>query len=144
MFYQGKFSPRNPQKYKGNPANIVYRSSWELRVMNILDTHPQVIWWASEELPIRYRSPIDGRERRYFPDFIVQMRRKDGASAIYMLEIKPESQTSARTLRRTSRKLREEAAQLAVNQAKWTAADEFCQDQGWTFKVITERHLNLL
>lgn len=144
MFYQGKFSPRNPQKYKGNPANIVYRSSWELRVMNILDTHPQVIWWASEELPIRYQSPIDGRERRYFPDFIVQMRRKDGTSAIYMLEIKPESQTSVRTLRRTSKKLREEAAQLAVNQAKWTAADEFCQDQGWTFKVITERHLNLL
>ncbi|NDB85179.1 MAG: head completion protein, partial [Alphaproteobacteria bacterium] len=30
MAYKGKFNPKNPNKYKGDPTNIIYRSRWEL------------------------------------------------------------------------------------------------------------------
>ena len=72
--YKGIFKPYNPAKYRGNPTNIVYRSSWELKLMIHLDKHPDVIWWSSEEVTIPYISPIDGRPHRYFPDFIVHLK----------------------------------------------------------------------
>ena len=37
MTYKGRFTPQNPKKYNGNSDNIIYRSSWELRVMKYLD-----------------------------------------------------------------------------------------------------------
>ena len=40
MSYKGWFRPKNPIKYKGDAANIVYRSNWELRVMKHLDINP--------------------------------------------------------------------------------------------------------
>jgi hypothetical protein len=44
---KGKFKPKNPQKYKGNVTNIIYRSSWELRLMSYLDNHKNIISWGS-------------------------------------------------------------------------------------------------
>lgn len=143
MTYHGRFVPKHPQKYKGNPNNIIYRSSWEQRVMRQLDAHPQVEWWASEELPIKYLSPVDQRVHRYFPDFIVKVKRADGSSTTYILEVKPLSQTTLRAPKRQTRKFLEEAKTYAVNQAKWHAAEEFCQDHGWIFRVITENDLGL-
>ena len=35
--YSGKYKPLNPQKYKGNVSNIIYRSSWEKRFMIYCD-----------------------------------------------------------------------------------------------------------
>ena len=71
-FYQGRFKPDNPQKYKGDSSNIIYRSGWELRLMRYLDKHPHVTRWNSEEIIVPYRSPIDGKMHRYFPDFYVE------------------------------------------------------------------------
>ena len=61
--------------------------------MKYLDEHPSVIWWASEELPIPYKSPIDQKVHRYFPDFITKIKQKDGKELIVMIEVKPEKQT---------------------------------------------------
>lgn len=144
MTYHGKFIPKHPEKYKGNPNNIVYRSSWEQKVMRYLDNHPQIEWWASEELHIKYLSPVDNRIHRYFPDFIVKVRKSDGSSATYILEVKPMAQTTLRAPKRQTRKFLEEVKTYAVNQAKWKAADEFCKDHGWEFKVITEHDLGLV
>jgi hypothetical protein len=30
-----------------------------------------------------------------------------------------------------------------VNQAKWKAANEFCKDRGWKFKIVTEDDLGI-
>ncbi len=89
MSYKGWFTPKNPNKYKGNADRIVYRSSWELRVMKNFDENPSVIWWASEEMFVKYVSPIDKRVHRYFPDFVVRVKKKDGKEATMMLEVKP-------------------------------------------------------
>jgi len=143
MSYKGTFLPKNPSKYNGNSKNIIYRSNWELRVMKYFDDHPNVIWWASEELPIPYVSPVDNRTHRYFPDFIVKMRLKDGKVTTYILEVKPLAQTKMPVQKRKTKRFIQEAATYAVNQEKWRAADLFCREHGWQFKVITEKELGL-
>jgi hypothetical protein len=143
MSYKGRFAPKNPQKYKGDPSNIVYRSSWELRMMKYLDDHPSVIWWASEELPIPYYSPVDKRVHRYFPDFIVKMKGRDGKERTVIIEVKPEKQTKPPTQKRKTKRFLEEAVTYAINEAKWKAADLFCKEHGWQFKIITEKELGL-
>jgi hypothetical protein len=143
MSYKGTFLPKNPSKYNGNSKNIIYRSNWELRVMKYFDDHPNVIWWASEELTIPYVSPIDNKKHRYFPDFIVKMRLKDGKVTTYILEVKPLAQTKMPVQKRKTKRFIQEAATYAVNQEKWRAADLFCREHGWQFKVITEKELGL-
>jgi len=143
MSYKGTFTPKNPSKYNGNSKNIIYRSNWELRVMKYFDDHPNVIWWASEELTIPYVSPIDNKTHRYFPDFIVKMRLKDGKVTTYILEVKPLAQTKMPVQKRKTKRFIQEAATYAVNQEKWRAADLFCREHGWQFKVITEKELGL-
>ena len=48
-YKQGFYYPKNPNKYVGDVDNIVYRSSWELRVFKWMDDNPSVLEWASEE-----------------------------------------------------------------------------------------------
>lgn len=143
MAYKGKFVPKNPKKYAGDVSNIVWRSTWERRVMEWLDRSENIIFWSSEELVIKYISPVDNRVHRYFPDFIVKVRRKDGLVMTHVLEIKPEYQTKQPTQKRKTKRFLEESITYAVNQSKWKAASEFCKDHGWVFQVLTEKDLFL-
>lgn len=143
MSNKGKFTPKNPKKYKGDSSNIIYRSSWEVRVMKYLDEHPNVIWWGSEELPIPYLSPVDRRVHRYFPDFIVKMRKSDGSVMTYIIEVKPEKQTLPPKQKRKTKTYLQEAITYEINLAKWEAAREFCKDHGWKFQILTEKELGL-
>lgn len=144
MSYKGKYIPTNPQKYAGNPNNIIWRSTWERRVMEWLDKSDNVIYWSSEELAIKYFNPIDKKVHRYFPDFIVKVKRKDGKVMTHVLEVKPEYQTKEPTKRKQTKKYLEEQVTYVVNQSKWKAATEFCKDHGWIFQVVTERDLGIL
>lgn len=145
MPYKGRFKPKYPEKYKGDAENIIYRSLWEKNVMAYFDLHPNVIWWGSEELHIPYFSPVDKKYHRYFPDFIVKMRKKNGLVMTYIIEVKPYKETRPPKNRqgKSTQTLIREAATYAVNQAKWKAADIFCQEHGWQFKILTEKELGL-
>jgi len=144
MAYSGKFTPKNPQKYVGNYTKITYRSSWEARVMTWLDKEPNVISWASEELAIPYISPVDGKRHRYFPDFIVKVKNKDGKVSTMMIEVKPQKQSVEPAKRsRVTKQYITEVMTYGINQAKWKAAQEYCLDKGWQFKVLTEKELGL-
>lgn len=137
-FYKGKYKPKNPKKYKGDPTNITYRSSWELQCMAYFDKNPDIIWWASEEMAIPYRSPIDGKRHRYFPDFII----KTANGEVVMIEVKPSSQSKPPEKKsRITKKYLNEVKTWGINQAKWKAAQEYCEDRKWKFQVITENHL---
>jgi len=144
MPYKGRFLPKNYQKYRGDYNNIIYRSSWELRVMKYFDDHPNVIWWASEELAIPYKNPVDKKVHRYFPDFIAKMKKKDGKVMTYVIEVKPEKQTKQPIRRRKTQKFIEESVTYAINQEKWRAAELFCYEHGWQFTIITEKELGLV
>lgn len=143
MSNKGKFRPKNPQKYKGDANNIIYRSTWEIKVMNYLDENPNVIWWGSEELPIPYLNPIDKKKHRYFPDFIAKMNKSDGTIMTYVIEVKPQKQTQPPTQKRKTRTYLQEAVTYEINKAKWYAAEEFCKDHGWQFLILTEKHLGI-
>ena len=142
-YNQGFFKPLNPSKYKGDPTNIVYRSGWELRLMSRFDTHPEVVWWSSEEKCIPYRSPVDGRVHRYFPDFIINTRnKKSGKTETVMIEVKPFAQTQEpKKQNKITKKYINEVYTWGVNKSKWEAAEEYCRDRGWRFTVMTEKEI---
>lgn len=141
-YKQGFFRPVNPKKYMGDPTNIVYRSGWEKRVMEWADTQPGVLRWSSEEVVVPYVSPIDNRRHRYYVDFYVEAVGRDGGVRKMLLEVKPDAQTQEpkRQQRKTKRYITE-VMTWGVNQAKWKAAEEYCREKGWEFRLITEKEL---
>jgi hypothetical protein len=144
MAYSGIFKPKNPNKYVGDSNNIIYRSSWECRVMTWLDLNEDIISWASEEIKIPYISPVDGKYHRYFPDFLVKMKTKEGQMKTIMIEVKPKKETSPpKPQKRITEQYVRAVKTWGVNEAKWKAAIEYCRDRKWEFKIITEEHLGL-
>ena len=141
-YKQGRFSPKFPQKYIGDPTNIIYRSGWEKRVMMYLDENPAIVRWASEEVVIPYISPVDNRKHRYFVDFYTEIKMADGSIKKILIEVKPAAQTRPpKTPKRKTKRYITEVMTYGVNEAKWKAAREYCQDRGWEFKIITEAEL---
>lgn len=143
-YIQGYFRPLHPEKYIGNPQNIVYRSSWELRFMKWCDESTNVIQYGSEEFFIPYRSPVDNKVRRYFPDFLIKIQEQSGEIKTYLIEIKPQRQTvQPKTPKRKTKNWLYEMKTYSVNQAKWAAAEEWCKSRGIEFKLVTERELGI-
>ena len=143
-YNQGKFHPQNPQKYKGNVNNIIYRSSWELKFMQWCDRNENILEYGSEEFWIPYISPVDNRVHRYFPDFIIKVKENSGNTKNYVVEVKPQRQTVApKQKSRVTKSYLYEAQTYAVNQAKWKAAEEWCADRLLNFMVITEKELGI-
>ena len=144
MSYKGKYYPSFPRKYKGDPTNIIYRSLWERKFMVYCYKNQNILEWASEEIAIPYRSPIDNRVHRYFPDFYMKVKEMNGKIKRYVIEVKPAKQTKppAKPKRQTKGYIRE-AYEYAKNQAKWKMAREFCADRQWEFKVVTEKELGI-
>lgn len=144
MAYSGKYSPKNISKYLGDHSNIWYRSLWERRVMVHLDDNPNVIGWSNEEIVIPYLSPVDNRWHRYFPDFYVKVRNKQGLIESLILEVKPKSQSVPPKIKsRVTKQYIKEVVNWGVNEAKWKAAEEYCKDRKWKFSVITEDQLGI-
>ena len=143
-YKQGIYLVKNPQKYKGDATNVVYRSSWELRVFKWMDDNPNVIEWASEECVIPYKSPVDNKMHRYFPDIWAKIYGIDGRTKTYLIEIKPEAQANEPAIKKKiTKQYINEVCTYAINQAKWKAAREFCLDRRWEFKVLTEKDLGI-
>ena len=145
MAYKGYFQPQNPSKYEGQHTNIIYRSSWELKYMLWLDKHPDVLKWSSEEFFIPYLSPIDGKVHRYYPDFKVKRKNKDGVIETIVVEVKPEKQTKEPVVqKRKTKSYLTEVYTWGVNQAKWKAAKNYCADRQWKFQILTENDLGII
>jgi len=140
--YKGKYTPQNPEKYVGDPKNIIYRSLLERRFMVFCDTNPSVMRYASEEFFIPYLSPVDNRIHRYFPDFYIEVQKADGSIDKIVIEVKPSKETEPPKLnkRKTQRYLNESKT-FAVNTAKWDAARQFCEKKGFKFQILTEKEL---
>lgn len=134
-FAHGKYYPSNPQKYAGRNTPT-YRSSWELTLCQFCDNHPSVIQWASESISIPYKNPLTGKNTFYVPDFFILYQDKNGTNRAELIEVKPRSQTTMEN----ARSMRDKAA-VAVNHAKWAAANAFCKQNGMIFRVITENDI---
>ena len=146
-FKQGFFTPANPQKYKGNSNNIIYRSSWELHFMkNFLDVNPSVLKWSSEEIAIPYMF-LD-EKHRYFPDFYMEVKQSDNQVKKFLVEIKAQKDFIQKKPRKymtekQTKQYREQALTIAKNQAKWDAAKNFCSINNMEFIVLSEKELGI-
>lgn len=115
-----------------------------MRLMTYLDTHPDVLEWASEEFSIPYKSPLDGRIHRYFPDFWIKQRTPAGTLDIKVIEVKPAAQTKPPEVKtKKTKRYVTEVMTWGVNEAKWRAATAFCKDKGWKFVIMTEKELGI-
>ena len=136
--YKGLYKPTHPKKYVGDPKKIVYRSLLERRFMRYCDLNQDILYWASEELPIRYFNPIDKKFHRYFPDFVV----KTSKQKKYMIEVKPSRQIGKpKPPKKKTKSYMRESFEYIKNQAKWQAAKSYCEDNGLEFKIISEKDL---
>lgn len=139
---KGRFMPRRPEKYIGNPSAIFFRSSWEYRFMMWADANNSVLKWGSEEIAIPYVNPIktdlQGRNKisRYFPDFIMLTQSPDGTVKKVIVEIKPKKESML-----TEKSSDRDKMAYIVNKAKWEAAQAFAKQNGAEFVVVTEDQL---
>ena len=136
---KSKYTPIYPSKYQGNTKHIICRSSWERKFCQYCDLNESILEWGSEEFWIPYRSPVDNKTHRYFPDFIIKVKESTGELKTYVVEVKPRRQTKPATKRSSLY----EAKTYAVNQAKWKAARSWCADRRIEFKIITEKELGI-
>lgn len=144
MSYKGIYKPSNPKKYIGDPNNIIYRSLWERKFMYWCDHNENIMKWSSEEIWIPYLSPLDKRVHKYFPDFYIKYKNKDGVVKESLIEVKPKRQVEGpKPQKRVTQKQMYEIKEFAKNQAKWAAAKEFCADRRWEFQILTEDNLGI-
>ena len=144
MSYKGRYQPNNPLKYKGNFRNIIYRSLWELKFMKYCDSNQNILEWGSEEFWLPYRSPLDNKIHRYFPDFYIKVKENTGKIKKYIIEVKPQRQCmEPKPQKKKTRTYIYEVREYAKNQAKWKAAEEYCLDRGYEFKILTEKELGI-
>ena len=143
MSYKGKYKPSYPQKYKGDPTNVIYRSLWERKFMVYCDKNENILEWSSEEIALPYKSPLDNRIHRYFPDFYIKVKEGNKIQK-YLVEIKPKRQVSEpKVSKRKTKGYIYEVKEYVKNQAKWKSAQEFCEDRQWKFKIMTEDDLGI-
>lgn len=109
-FHDGDFASQK------NNKKIHYRSGYELEVYKCLEQMHDVVRYDAEPFGIPYW--YKGEHKKYFPDLMVQFA--DGHVEIW--EVKPASQTT-----------------YDLNDAKWSAADKFCEARGYHFEVKTEQ-----
>jgi TnsA endonuclease N terminal len=130
---QGFYTPKNPKKYVGKHTPR-YRSGWELTFMTFCDNNDSIIYWASESIKVPYKHPLTGKPTIYIPDFFVVYQNKRGQQVAEVVEIKPKKESIIESKRANARTM----AIVAVNHAKWAAANAYCRANGLTFRVITE------
>lgn len=106
--------------------------------MRYLDNSDNVVRWGSESISIPYRQPNSLRKRNYFVDFIVVL--KNGRRLL--IEIKPHAQTKPPVNSKNKKRstMLYEEKMYKTNQAKWSAAQQYCESRGWEFRVITEKN----
>ena len=135
-FSQGVYKVKNPEKYVGS-KDPTYRSGWELTFMTFCDNNPSIQNWASEPVKIPYRDPLTGKSTVYVPDFLITYFDKNLKKHVEMVEIKPANQSLIEKVGKSAYN----QAQYVKNMAKWSAARQFCNQQGIQFRIINENDI---
>lgn len=138
----GQFIPRNPEKYIGKYP-IIIRSSWERKMCQWLDANSNVIQWSSESHCINYFDPVMEKRRRYYPDFFVIVKTKDGKHKKFLIEVKPYHETiPPKRGRKSESTIRTQELNYLTNMSKWKAARDYCRKMGIDeFKLLTEKEM---
>lgn len=145
-YKQGYYKLINPEKYKGDPNNIKFRSSWEYAFCSYLDNNPKIMKWACEN-PIIIYVDLHNKTHRYFPDYYYEIKTDDeNLMKKVIVEIKPKNELypPVRPKNETAKALEnyEYAIRTHIkNKIKWSHAEEYAKNRGMEFIIITEEHL---
>lgn len=139
---KGFYQIVNNEKYKGKRP-VIFRSSLECSFMKFCDLNPNILEWSSESVIITYFNPVKNKVTRYYPDFVIKYKDKNGGIHIELIEIKPYKQTIKPVPKQGKKKstLLQESKTYAVNCAKWEAAMKYCEKKGIKFRIITEKDI---
>lgn len=140
---KGIYNPVNREKYIGDINNVRFMSSWELDVHKFLDHNPNVVRWGSEIIAIPYFKRMTGRMHKYYTDYYVKYRNKDGEYIEEIWEVKPYAQTKEpkKTKKKKEKTFLYEMAMYETNMDKWKAAQDYCNKRGVQFRIITEKDI---
>ncbi|AXH72828.1 MAG: head completion protein [Caudoviricetes sp.] len=136
-YHQGKFFPKNKEKFVGSNDFCTYRSSWELSVMNFFDDNPYILNWSSELIKINYMDPITKKWRTYYPDFIIKYK-KNNIEYTELVEVKPRCQAYQQYA-----KSKKDKEAFILNTAKWKYALKWCEKNNAKFRILTEKDIYL-
>jgi len=138
-YKQGTFVPKNGSKFIG--SNARYRSGLELKFMKFCDNNPNIIKWGSENVVVKYVSPLDNKIHRYYIDNYIEIVEGNTIKK-YLIEIKPSRQCKPPTARyKKKSNMVYEQKQWVVNREKWKAATAYARSEGFVFKIITEKEI---
>ncbi len=110
-----------------------------MRFFQFADRHPDILKVSSEEVKIPYLNPVTRKFTYYYPDFLIKTKKKT-----ILIEIKPSSQCKPPNInkRKKTKRLITETQTWAINEAKWLAAKEWCDDRKIEFKILTEKEID--
>jgi hypothetical protein len=143
---QGYFTPKNPEKYEGDPSAIIYRSSWELKFLTYCDNHESIIKYAAEKVGVPYINPILKKESTYWIDCWMLTKSPDGTLTRWLIEIKPNKyltppEAPNRLTEKATLNYAHHAKAYIINNAKFTAAKAYAAKNNMRFGIITENFL---
>lgn len=108
---------------------IIFRSSYERKLVYWFESNPDVKYWGSECISIPYMY-TDQHMHTYYPDYYVEMKNGDRI----LIEVKPKNQTIKPDEGNTY------AYETWIkNMCKWKAAKKFCEDRNIKFQILTEQ-----
>lgn len=152
-----RYTLKNPEKYMERVAPPICKSSWEERIFLAMDVNPFITKWAYEPFSIYYRSPKFNKMSIYKPDIYCECNYANGEKQRYLIEIKPQKfsvmpkeppplkqDATAKQKRSYMKKIMRYQMQLQevmVNQAKWSAAKEWCVNNHMNWLVLTEENM---
>lgn len=139
-YIKGTFEPVNKEKLI-NAGKMVFRSSWERDVMAFFDRSPKILKWGSECIQVPYFSSVKNRMARYFVDFVITYKDKDDNLVTELIEVKPIDQVNPPKKTKNKKTYDEAMLTFLTNQQKWTAAQKYCEERGWKFRILTENQI---
>lgn len=104
--------------------------------MTMCDDHPNILQWGSEVIRIPYFNPILNKATTYVPDFLIVYVDRNGKNHSEVIEIKPLKETNI-----LAAKTKRDAIAIAINMAKWQAAELWCKKNGMRFRIMTENSI---
>ena len=159
--HKGEYKLIHPEKYmQGIPAPV-FKSSWEERMFIVCDVNPFVTLWGYEPFAISYFSPLYQKQSLYKPDIYLECKYPDGHSERYLIEIKPNAYaifgkepkapgpkvTDPKRLenyRKRKAAFDRKNMDVAVNYAKWEAAEAWCKANGVNWLIATGTNMGSL